>query len=90
MKAGIARAIKSVASKLPEIWELQPHKEVYTGEELMLGGYKGLELKGVYAIEVPVAIQVPHEDRLKQYYHKKGVLGIRKYVDEVKAKVNEV
>jgi len=62
---------------------------VFTGEELMLGGYKNLDRKRVYTIDPIEGYEqhtVSHEPRIKDAFKRQGIAGVREYVDKVKSK----
>jgi len=89
MKKADAIAIKKLTSSMPPEIEFKPAKHVFTGEELMLGGYKNLDKNGVYTIDPIDGYEqhtVSHEARIKDAFKHQGIPGVRAYVDKVKTK----
>lgn len=86
MNKADTKALKQLTGNLPPVIEVVPCKYILPGSDLMLGGFKDLEPHKLYNFDGFALVTISHEPRLKEAYKRKGVEGVREYVENVKRK----
>lgn len=86
MKKADVKAIKQLTGSMPPTVEVIPCKYVFTGEELMLGGYKDLIKQELYEVDGYAVQTINHEPKIKEAFKRKGIPGVKEYVEHVKLK----
>lgn len=56
--------------------------EYWSGEHLMLGGYKGLEPKSIYSVRVPVFDKKDHKAEIIKAWNQRRGPGVERYVSK--------